>query len=472
MYKKQIEILLNTLMLLDGLMIIISGYLAHYLRWRVGDLVWTMDTKVFLGSVLGLIFINNITMDKLDLYSPQRSQSIKNTLLKIFAAVILDFSIISISYYMLHIQDISRLFILFFAGSCFFLFSLERIGLELYLNIRQQHSTGTWSILLLGSLDRVQEVYNALQKQRTWGHQIIGYLGSIPEETRELQGTALLGSLNDFEKVLKSHTVDEVIFTLPPEQKGFDLQEYLQLCREMGISYRIVPAMYNFNIDWDIQVESIQNIPTINVKMIKIDAAGSLYKRLLDYFLAIIGSFITLLLLPFIALAIKLDSKGPIFFRQTRQGQNGRLFQMLKFRTMYQDAEQKKKELELQNQMQGYMFKLDKDPRVTKVGRFLRKTSLDELPQFFNVLKGEMSLVGTRPPTLDEVTKYLPRHRRRISIKPGITRLWQTTGRNKVTDFEQVVELDLKYIDNWSLWLDIKIILKTILVVLARKGAF
>ena len=163
--------------------------------------------------------------------------------------------------------------------------------------------------------------------------------------------------------------------------------------------------------------------------------------------------------------------QNPALFKQKRIGKNGRVFMLLKFRSMYQDAEERKSELMAQNEMEGLMFKMENDPRVTPVGRFLRKTSLDEFPQFLNVLKGEMSLVGTRPPTPDEVADYDFSHRRKISAKPGITGLWQVSGRNKVKDFEKVVELDCIYLDRWRFIDDIKILLRTIYVVILRKGA-
>lgn len=196
-----------------------------------------------------------------------------------------------------------------------------------------------------------------------------------------------------------------------------------------------------------------------------------LVKRFVDIIGALVGLLITGLFLPFVALAIKLDSKGPVFFKQTRIGLNGRRFQIYKFRSMYLDAEERKKELMSQNEMQGLMFKMEDDPRITKVGKFIRKTSIDELPQFLNVLKGDMSLVGTRPPTEDEFVKYNQHYRRRISMTPGLTGLWQVSGRSEIEDFDDVVKLDLKYIDSWSLTLDLKILLKTVLVVLGRKGS-
>jgi exopolysaccharide biosynthesis polyprenyl glycosylphosphotransferase len=194
-------------------------------------------------------------------------------------------------------------------------------------------------------------------------------------------------------------------------------------------------------------------------------------KRLIDILGGMVGLLITAVVTPFVALAIKLDSPGPIFFAQTRIGKNGRRFKIYKFRSMYIDAEARKKELEAQNEMQGLMFKMENDPRITKVGKFIRKTSIDELPQFYNIVKGDMSLVGTRPPTEDEFEQYNSHYRRRISMTPGLTGLWQISGRSEIVDFDDVVKYDLEYIDNWTIGLDIKILFQTVWVVLTGKGS-
>ena len=196
-----------------------------------------------------------------------------------------------------------------------------------------------------------------------------------------------------------------------------------------------------------------------------------LIKRVMDIFGGLIGMVITLFFFPFVAIAIKLDSPGPVLFSQIRIGRNGRRFKIYKFRSMYMDAEERKKELEEQNEIQGLMFKMENDPRITKVGKFIRKTSIDELPQFYNVVKGDMSLVGTRPPTEDEFEKYNQYYRRRISMTPGLTGLWQVSGRSNIEDFDDVVKYDLKYIDGWSLTLDVKILLRTVWVVIAGRGS-
>lgn len=196
-------------------------------------------------------------------------------------------------------------------------------------------------------------------------------------------------------------------------------------------------------------------------------------KGMMDFVGGIIGSLITIILTIFIGPIIKIKSpKGSIFYKQERIGLNGRHFYMYKFRSMIPDAEAHLKELESQNRVKdGMMFKVENDPRIIPgIGNFIRKTSLDEFPQFFNVLKGDMSLVGTRPPTVNEWEKYDLRHRIRMSIKPGITGMWQVSGRNEITDFEEVVRLDSEYIKNWHIGLDIKIILKTIKVIFVRKS--
>lgn len=195
-------------------------------------------------------------------------------------------------------------------------------------------------------------------------------------------------------------------------------------------------------------------------------------KRTMDIIGSLVGLVITVVAFIFVAPAIYIKSPGPVFFSQVRIGKNGRKFTIYKFRSMYMDAEERKKELMAQNKMQGLMFKMDNDPRIIKgIGHFIRKTSIDELPQFWNVLKGDMSLVGTRPPTIDEFEQYNYHHKIRLSFRPGLTGMWQVSGRSDIIDFEEVVRLDEKYIAEWSIWLDIKLLIKTIQVVLQRRGS-
>ena len=262
---------------------------------------------------------------------------------------------------------------------------------------------------------------------------------------------------------------DEVFINTPniPQK---DMRDIILGFEEMGITthYNLeLPGFGKANTQFD----DFLNYSVLTYSMNRTSYKRLFIKRGLDILGGIVGLIITGVVTVFLAPAIKLDSKGPVFFSQTRIGKNGRRFKIYKFRSMYIDAEERKKELADKNEMSGFMFKMKDDPRITKVGAFIRKTSLDELPQFLNILKGEMSLVGTRPPTEEEFKNYNEHYRRRLSMTPGLTGLWQISGRSDITDFDEVVKLDLEYIDNWSLTEDIRIILKTVYVVLFGRGA-
>ena len=220
-------------------------------------------------------------------------------------------------------------------------------------------------------------------------------------------------------------------------------------------------------------VENIADTTVVTSTINTINPLQLIIKRLVDIVFGILGTIITFILSIIMGPIIYIKSKGPIFFFQDRVGRNGKVFKMIKFRSMYLDAEDRKKELANQNENKDQMmFKIENDPRIIKgIGEFIRKTSIDEFPQFINVLKGEMSVVGTRPPTLDEWNKYDLHHRARLAIKPGITGLWQVSGRSEIKDFEEVVRLDTEYIKNFSLWKDASIIFKTVKVVFKREGA-
>ncbi len=284
-----------------------------------------------------------------------------------------------------------------------------------------------------------------------------------------LCGVPVVADRNDVIDVAKNMPMDEVFIHLPEEGKS-TLKKLLMDLEVMGVS-----CHYNIGVaEPETKVREIGEFAGFTVVTYAIhpmDNRRGMIKRLLDIAGGLTGLLLTACLYPFVALAIKLDSPGPIVFSQVRIGKNGRRFRIYKFRSMYADAEKRKKELEAQNEMQGLMFKMEDDPRVTRVGKFLRKTSIDELPQFLNVLKGDMSLVGTRPPTEDEFAAYTPYYRRRLCMTPGLTGLWQVSGRSNIENFDDVVKYDLHYIDHWSLSLDIKILLQTVYVVLFGKGA-
>ena len=262
--------------------------------------------------------------------------------------------------------------------------------------------------------------------------------------------------------------VDSVLIDLEPEHPWF--KETVNLFHVMGVEVNISLSEYNLGIP-NQQIIKMGDLTVLSGNAQKAALGDAIAKRTLDMIGGIVGLILTGIFVIFVGPAIMIESPGPIFFSQTRIGKNGRRFKIYKFRSMYMDAEERKKELMEKNKMSGLMFKMDDDPRITKVGKFIRKTSIDEFPQFWNVLKGDMSLVGTRPPTEDEFKQYKARYKKRLSMKPGITGLWQVSGRSTITDFEDVVKLDVQYIENWSFGLDLKILLQTVLVVLKHDGA-
>jgi exopolysaccharide biosynthesis polyprenyl glycosylphosphotransferase len=276
--------------------------------------------------------------------------------------------------------------------------------------------------------------------------------------------------VESFKESLKQHVIDEIYFVIPISGVN-EIKDYVLVCEEMGITSRILLELSDMTLS-RVHVASLGTFPMLTVHSISLNNLQLYIKRTIDIIGALVGLTLSSLIWVGAAIAIKLDSPGPVFYFQNRVGMNGRVFKLYKFRSMGVNADEQKKELASQNEMSGdLMFKLKNDPRVTKIGKFLRKTSIDELPQFLNVLKGDMSLVGTRPPTVDEVSHYESYHRRRISIKPGITGMWQVSGRNAITNFDEVVTLDTNYIDKWSVWLDFKIMIKTVFVVFAKRGA-
>ncbi len=378
------------------------------------------------------------------------------------------FSAILIAALMYAIKEdmLSRLFFGVFVVNSIALSILQRF-VYAYGKKKMRGSSGN-NVLVIGSAD----LYNRFEyyvKKTYINMNIIGFI-KMNEEVA-INDKANLVHDEELNVFLKQNVVDEVIFALP-RNNTCKLDKYVHYFEEIGITMRMLLDPFDMKVA-KTHVSAVGTIPMITFHSVSLNEPQMLLKRLIDIIGALTGLFFSVIIGIFVVIAIKIESKGPVFFKQKRVGLRGRVFYCYKFRSMYVDAESMKKDLEKMNQVKGgLMFKIKDDPRVTKVGKFLRKTSLDELPQFYNVLRGDMSLVGTRPPTLDEVKKYENNHKRRISIKPGITGMWQINGRSAIYDFDEVVKLDIEYIDKWSIWLDMKIILKTILVVFNRKGAF
>jgi len=299
-------------------------------------------------------------------------------------------------------------------------------------------------------------------------------------EAEDKQGYIVFGGEKNLIEYTCHEWVDEVLFLLPDGEKPS--QDLLDTLSVMGVTVH-VPIMAKHVKGTKQTIGNIGDYTVLTSSISIVEMKHVIYKRVLDVVGGIVGCLLTLVLMIIIGPIIYIKSPGPIFFSQTRIGKNGRKFKIYKFRSMYMDAEERKKELMSQNKMNGLMFKLDYDPRIIGserkgkdgqpkgIGNFIRSTSIDEFPQFWNVLKGDMSLVGTRPPTMDEWEQYEPHHRARMAIKPGITGMWQVSGRSDITEFEEVVRLDKEYIEKWNLGLDIKILLMTVLKVLKNDGA-
>lgn len=296
----------------------------------------------------------------------------------------------------------------------------------------------------------------------------VGYISMDDDDV----GDEYIGCLENLDELIREHNIDQ-IYILQKKDHDLDyIQKYIDLCIEMGVTCRVIVDFYKRRRA-NSYVSSVGTYPIITYHTVSLNNYERMIKRAMDIIGSMIGIVLSSPIMIITAIAIKIDSPGPVIFKQIRVGQNGRHFDIYKFRSMRADAEALKEELMDQNEIEGgVMFKMKDDPRVTKVGKFIRKTSIDELPQFFNVFLGNMSLVGTRPPTVDEVDKYERDQWRRISIKPGITGMWQVSGRSNVESFEEIVQMDVDYIDNWSIFEDIKIMLKTVLVLLHRDGAY
>lgn len=290
------------------------------------------------------------------------------------------------------------------------------------------------------------------------------------QEKKEIAGIPVVCEYGDMLEYIRRNVVDEVFVHLS-SQTNLPINKIIKELEVMGVTVDLNINVFEMEIPVQREIERIGNYYTVSFSP-KIHSFKQIFfKRVMDIVGAIVGLLITGIVTVFLAPALLIESPGPLFFSQVRVGKNGRRFKIYKFRSMYMDAEERKKELMSQNEMEGLMFKMENDPRVTKVGKFIRKTSIDELPQFWNILKGEMSLVGTRPPTEDEFLQYEGYHRRRLNMTPGLTGLWQVSGRSDTKNFEEIVAMDVEYIDNWSLKEDIKILFKTVGVVLKGKGA-
>ena len=275
--------------------------------------------------------------------------------------------------------------------------------------------------------------------------------------------------MQQLEDLLKANPINRVFLALPFWEQ-YRLPELVEICHEAGVPFRVVPDLYHLSFD-QVNVDQISGLPLIDLRTVTLRGWNLWLKRMIDLAIILIASPFVLLLVGIIALVIRLDSAGPIFFRQIRAGKNGKPFTTYKFRTMTADAEARKAQIANKGAIDQRLFKVRDDPRQTRVGRFLRRTSMDEIPQLWNVLLGDMSLVGPRPQVLEEVAQYDDWHHRRLEVMPGMTGLWQVLGRSD-TSFDEMVRLDIYYAEHWSLSMDLRILIQTIPAVLSGRGAY
>jgi len=371
--------------------------------------------------------------------------------------------------FILKLTYVSRIFIFFFAAIGVSLLILEKIVLIQGFKHARLGENNYRHLLIVGTGKRAKRFVQMVKEHPEWGMKIVGIIDDEPEKIgMDVSNIKVIGLLKDIPDILHEKIVDEVVFVIPRLWLS-RIEESILSCEREGIKVSVAVDLFNFKIG-KLQATDLGGIPLMRLETTLGSPWQLFIKRASDTIVSLAALVLLAPILLLVAIAIKLTSPGPIFFRQERNGMNGRKFTLLKFRSMVVGAEEMQDELLDFNEMDGPVFKIKNDPRLTRIGRFLRKTSLDELPQLINVLKGDMSVVGPRPPIPGEVTNYETWQRRRLSMRPGVTCFWQISGRNKIS-FEEWMKLDLEYIDNWSLCLDFKILLKTIPVVLFGTGA-
>ncbi|BDG04616.1 sugar transferase [Anaeromyxobacter oryzae] len=361
---------------------------------------------------------------------------------------------------------LSRLLILLFLACAAVVMLGHRVLGRLVAHVARRRGPGARRYAVVGTGGLAREIVDTIAAHREWGFALAGFV-ELDEDGARSRGP-VLGKVSELGAILEREVLDRVIFAVPRDRLSA-LEAAIEQCELFGVEAQVSLGVFRHGTS-RMTVEDLDGLPMLAFSRTPSDTVALAVKRAFD---VAVSATVLLLLSPLLlalAVAIKLDSPGPVFFRQRRVGLNGRLFSMVKFRSMHVDAEARLEALLARNEMSGPVFKMRDDPRITGVGRFIRRASLDELPQFWNVLKGEMSVVGPRPPIPAEVRQYKRWQRRRLSVKPGITCSWQVSGRNEI-DFDQWMELDLQYIDEWSLWRDVQICIQTIPAVFTSRGA-
>jgi exopolysaccharide biosynthesis polyprenyl glycosylphosphotransferase len=460
------SILRRAMPVLDFLLIIVAFRLAYWLRYSLQilkpvDEVNFAPFQPFLPYVLIYAIWLMATWPFATIYREQRGRSWFEEIYTILNGATNATVLVMALSFLLRPEVFSRLMIIEATVLVVILLSAIRLAYRIVQQTLRSRGVGVERVLVIGAGDAGRAVLSAIIARPDLGYVSVGYLDDRPERGQVNMGRVRgLGDLDKLPGLLRDHCADLVIITLPwaARQRIMDL---VATCEEYATPVRVVPDLFQLNMS-QVSIENLEGIPLLGLRTdSRINRASYLLKRAIDLTLIILSMPISLPLSLLIALAIKLDTSGPVLFPHRRVGKDGREFNMYKFRSMYDKADQMRDELIAKTGADPKRPKWEHDPRVTRVGKWIRRTSIDELPQLINVLRGEMSLVGPRPPTPEEVKHYEAWHRQRLNILPGATSLWQVSGRSKVP-FEEQCLLDIYYIENWSFGLDIQILLRSI----------
>lgn len=467
---------------LDASLILLAFALAYWMRYQ---LRWPSPFNRFIQEVLtvnyvpfesfrpyvGLLVVVLLALFAMKgLYRLPRNASVLDHLGPIISATTTGVALV-VLVTIIQRPLYSRLLFAFAWGTTILCIGISRVAVVNIRRWRWARGVGRERVLVIGGTGLGRQVMDGIVAQTFLGYSLVGYLEDrdLPRGERRDGHFRYLGIVQQLEQIITAQRVNLVIIALP-FWEHHRLPEIVRICRGAGVEFRVVPDLFELSFD-RINVVNLSGIPLIGLKELSLKGGNLLLKRAIDLSLILLAAPVLLLLAGLIAWAIRRDSPGPAIFKQIRIGRGGQPFTVYKFRTMVADAEARKAELAHHNEADGPIFKIRNDPRLTRIGSLLRRSSLDELPQLWNVLRNEMSLVGPRPQLPEEVGKYEEWHNRRLEVKPGMTGLWQVLGRSD-TSFDEMVRLDIYYAENWSPGMDLRILIETIPAVLSGKGAY
>ena len=455
----------------DVLTTVGSFIAAYFIRMLILEIIpfgGPTELTDYWEFVLVIIFLWWWIFSLQGAYTSGRFTSLFQEIKAAFKTVFFGTLILLSTAFLLKLYFPPRSLIIIFAGVNSLFLALEKMAIYNLVNRLRRKGYHRKLVIIVGTGRKAQEFIDSAKDNPSWGLEIVGFIdGEKMKIGDRIYGAKILGGFQDLKEVLHHHPVDDVIFTEP--EKKFEIGEMIRLCEEEGVTVSVITD-FPVGSKTHVQLRMVRNLPLLTLSRTPQAEWQLFLKRIMDIVVSALGLIILSPLVLIITALVKFTTRGPVFYQWQVIGFNKRPFKSWKFRTMVENADELKNELWDKNEVTGPTFKMINDPRVTRVGRVLRKFSLDELPQLYSVLKGDMSLVGPRPNFMDEVNRFESWHRRKMSLKPGLTCLWQIMGRNEIRDFDKRVELELQYIDNWSLWLDIKILFKTVGAVLRGTG--